>query len=102
MTRPGRFLHDGVGTREHRLSPCGGSAEDLERLLRRQAVATGVFLQQLPHGVGEQRGVRAELTEQLLPEGVPVLLTDPRPAASALGGQRRPQKACQDEKCESK
>ena len=71
---PSSFLHDGVGTSDHRLlSPFGGSAEDLERLLRRQAVATGVFLQQLPHGAREQRGVRPELTEQLLPEDVPGL-----------------------------
>ena len=45
----------------------------MERLLRRQALATRVFLQQLPHGVREQRGVRPELTEQLLPEDVPGL-----------------------------
>ena len=48
----------------------------------------------LSHGVGEQRGVRPELTEQLLPEDVPVLLTDPRSTTGALRGQRRPQKGC--------
>ena len=46
--RPSSFLDDGAGTREHRLlGPCGGSAEDLERLLRGQALATRVFLKQL-------------------------------------------------------
>ena len=78
---PSSFLHDGVGTSDRRqLSPCGGSAEDLERLLRRQALATRVFLQQLPHGVREQRGVRPELTEQLIPKDVPGL-------ASGLGSR---------------
>ena len=80
--RPSSFVDDGVGIRNHRLfsTPCGDSAEDLERLLRRQALATRVFLQQLPHGVREQRGVRPELTEQLIPKDVPGL-------ASGLGSR---------------